>query len=252
MGEPIEGSMEKILARASSPPIDNSVTSSPTGNFQVNHMNDCWSISGVGYRNRIHTVDLAKSLLDNGSAKTQDDWASYSEASISQNGFRTPDYPLLYGIVKAIYMGRNDSTKAQEIGEAQKFLKDTSRAKWLMTLTRISYKSRGNDVVIHNFGTRDTYEELSDFIGPDGFITAASASPCKALLGTDDIQEIKDVFQWLNGTNTYLWRVNSKADTERIARFVADSGGAVLGCGGVPSYANSSLGVRLRAGGTAP
>lgn len=241
MGKPIKGAMEKVLAGA--PPI-------PVGsktNVQVNTIDDYWQISGIEYRNEIYTVDLLKNLLDGGNAKTQNDWASLYEEAKDKNRFHTPDYPLFYGLVKALYTTRDDTTKTQEIGEAQKFLKDNSRAKWLMTLTRIIYQPNRDDIVIHNFNTKDQYQEKTDFVGTDGNIkTTGDGSLYKALLGTDNVQEINDVFQWPNGTNTYLWRVNSRPRKidERVARFNANSGRADLGCNRDLSDSDSSLGVR--------
>ena len=161
---------------------------------------DFWSISGVQYRNGIYTVDLMKTLLDNGTTKTQDAWATHYESGRDQNEFHIPDYPLFYGIFKTLHTIRDDATKATEIAEAHKFLKDTSRAKWLMTLTRIQYQPSGNDLIVHNFGTRDHYEEQVPFIGGDGKVTSSDASlPYQKLLGTNDnTQGIIDVFKWLN------------------------------------------------------
>lgn len=110
-------------------PVVQPIPPAPVG-VGVQSSADAWQVSGVNYRNGVYSVDLAKTLLDSGNAKTQDNWASYSESAMAQNGFRTPDYPLLYGLVKALYTARNDSTKTQEVAEAQKFLKETSRARF--------------------------------------------------------------------------------------------------------------------------
>src|SRR3989344_2266429 len=249
MGEPIEGSMERILARAALPSIP-ADQANVNPNVNISTIGDYWQVSGVNYRNGVHTVDLAKTLLENGNVKTQDDWAAYSESALAQNEFRTPDYPLFYRLVKALYDAKDDSTKAQEVEEAKKFLKDASRARMLMTLTRIAYRPSGEDVITHNFGTREKYEEKTDFVGEEGLLKdKANPASCKALFGTDNVQDISDVFQWLNGTDTYIWRVNSRPNqlNERVAWFFADSDGASLGCSGYPAGANSSLGVRFSA-----
>ncbi len=253
MGRPIEGSLERVLASAQNQTSPNPSQSNLPSNIQISNISDAWQISGVAYRNGIYSVDLAKSLLENGSAKTQDDWAAYAETAIAQNGFRTPDYPLLYGIVKALYIARNDVSKAQEVEEAKQFLKSSARAKWLMTLTRVKYQATGEDEVIHNHGTRERYSKNVNFVGSDELISSTNnILPYQFLLGTaDDANEIKNTFEWLNGTNTYLWRVNSKQDTERVAGFGAGSDWAGLVCGGVASGAYSSLGVRIGAVGTA-
>src|SRR3989344_3960995 len=175
---------------------------------------DFWSLSGVTYRNSVYSVDLMKTLLDSGNAKTQDQWAAHYEAGRDQNEFHVPDYPLLYGIVKTLYATRDDTTQSTEIAEVHKFLKDTSRAKWLMTLTRIQYQPNGagNDIFIHNYGTRDRYEENADFVDIDKKIEASDdALPYQKLLGTNDTTSgILEIFKWLNDTDTYIYRVNKR------------------------------------------
>ena len=215
----------------------------------VQNNQDFWRIGSVQYRNGIYVVDLAKSLLDNGNTRTQDDWAKHYESAIGRNEFHTPNYPLLYGLVKALYNARDKPAQKNNVAETSSFLKDKSRAHWLMTLTRVRYQPQGNDVVIHNYGTRDKYEEQVDFIGPDERIEGtAKPLACQRLLGTNDsVQNINNLFNWLNGTDIYIWRVNKKPKKvdERVAGFGAGSVGAILNCNRNPSCAYSSLGVRF-------
>ena len=215
----------------------------------INSVSDYWSIDGVQYRNGIHTVDLSKSLLDGDSAKTQDQWVAHYNDAKGKNEFHAPDFPLLYGIVRALHTARDNASVKTEIDEAKKFLFDKSRAHWLMTLTRVRYKPSGTDLIIHNYGTPDKYESTTDFIGLDEYITATKQPLAyQKLLGTvDNTQQIHDVFKWLNGTDTYLWRVNSHPDSsiDRVARFSADSGRADLYCNGDPTISNLALGVRV-------
>jgi len=229
-----------------SPPVQPIVAQA---NISINSVSDYWSIDGVQYRNGIHTVDLSKSLLDGDSAKTQDQWVAHYNDAKGKNEFHAPDFPLLYGIVRALHTARDNASVKTEIDEAKKFLFDKSRAHWLMTLTRVRYKPSGTDLIIHNYGTPDKYESTTDFIGLDEYITATKQPLAyQKLLGTvDNTQQIHDVFKWLNGTDTYLWRVNSHPDSsiDRVARFSADSGRADLYCNGDPTISNLALGVRV-------
>src|SRR3989338_3848822 len=212
----------------------------------INSVSDYWSIDGVQYRNGIHTVDLSKSLLDGESAKTQDQWVAHYNDAKGKNEFHAPDFPLLYGIVRALHTVRDNVSVKTQVDEAKKFLFEKSRAHWLMTLTKIIYNSSGTDEIIHNFGTIDHYERQLAFVGPDEYISkTARQDDYKALLQTDDsAQQIHDVFKWLNGTDTYLSRVNSRPKKldERVARFSADSGRADLYCDGVSTNSNRALG----------
>ncbi len=211
-----------------------------------------WSINGVSYRGNFYTVDLSKKLLDDGNSHTQDEWAARAIEAMPKGELYTPDYPLFYGLLKAV--------QSAQLEDVRTFLKDTSRAKWLMTLTRIQYNSKGTDTLIHNYGTNDVYQTHADFRGKDDLIKNTSCTQAyQALLGTSDsIPEINSLFHWLNETDTYIYRVNARPKKnidECVARFYAYSGRADLGCGGDPAYSYSSLGVRLRkkiSGGNSP
>ena len=208
---------------------------------------DAWSISGVEYRNGVYTVDLAKSLLDGGNSRQQDGWVDYSKSASAKGDFYTPDYPLFYGTVRALFRAKDEPSKLQEAEEAKKFLQDTSRTRWLMTLTRIKYQPTGNDEVVHNYGMSDEYKVSKSIVNPDRFIESADSKALEAILGTGDVGEISNVFNWLNGTKTYLWIVNERPSSvdERVARFDAGSVRAGLYCDGYPSYSDASLGVRV-------
>ena len=175
-------------------------------------------------------------------AHTQYEWAKRAEEAMPKGGLYTPDYPIFYGIVKA--------AKTAGLEDVRTFLRDKSLAKGFMTLTRIQYQSSGEDIIIHNFGTLDRYEEQVAFVGRDGKVNSSDAAlPYQRLLGTyDNTQEILDVFKWLNGTDTYISRVNNRPSVvdERVAWFSAGSDRAYLGCDGDPAFSYSSFGVRLR------
>ena len=248
-GNPVEGALERALADVQSPPQNPPQGDSPAG-IQV--FNDYWSITGVQYKGDFYVIDLSKSLLENGAVKTQDEWADLYSSAKSNNGFHTPDYPLFYGILRTLYAERNNSKYAAEIAKTQKFLKDTSRARWLMNLSRIKYqpKGKGDDIIMHNYGTPDEYQRACDFIGNDEWVkdTTTPIVYSNLLVSSDSPQQINNVFQWLNDTDAYLCRVNSRSKKkvdERVVWFYADSGRAVLNCYWDPSYSNSSLGVRV-------
>ena len=232
-----------LLNNPSNPPEQQNAN-----NINVQTNTAFWTIGGVEYKNGIYFVDLARQLLDNGNTKTQDDWVAYSLQAQKKGEFYTPNYQILHGTFKALFKGRNGAKK-NEVEEARAFLEKESKARWLMTLTRMQYKSSGLDVVVHNYGMPDKFEVRQDFVGPDGFIKDVNASgACKALLNSDNVAEINSIYKWLgsNQNGAYLFRVNSKTDTERVARFYANSDRANLYCYWNPTSTNSSLGVRIR------
>jgi len=208
---------------------------------------DFWTISGVNYRNRVHKVDLSKSLLDNGNSKTQDKWVEYSKSAKQRNDFYTGDFPLYHALFRALFFGKDSSDK-DKVEEARAFLEKQFKEKWLMTLSRVRYMPSGKDIVIHNFGMPDKIEIPEDFVGKNEWVKDSKTPQVyNTLLGSNNVQEINQIYSWITKKPAYLYRINSKQQgiDERVARFDAYSGGAVLYCYWDPSYTSSSLGVRV-------
>jgi len=218
-----------------------------TAEFGLVDSGDFWKVSGVSYRNGIYTVDLSKTLLEQGASKTQDQWASYAESAMQGTGFYTPNFMLQHALFSVLHANRESSFR-DEIEQARTFIDENAKARWLATLTRIKYNPQGTiDEVVHDYKTNSVFSLDEDFVGPDEWVEQTqNTKPYKALLGTDNKDGIVEVYSWLNGVKPYLFRVNSDPDStiERVARFVADSSRAFLYCYRIPSYSNASLGVR--------
>lgn len=221
-------------------------TENGSPDFSLEDLSDCWRMQGVSYRNRIHQVDVSKALLPSG---TQDEHAHRRKEALIDGSFYAPDFPLLHGVIHALYYNREGPFKDQ-IEAAKTSLSSLVYSKWLMTLTRIRHAPSGQDLVIHNYGQDDTYESSSEFVGPDGLIDKQethAGTALQALLGTQQSpQEINQVYRWFRGTDAYLLRLNSrpKSVNERVAGFEASAGRVSLGCGWVPQSSISALGVR--------
>ncbi len=236
-GKPIKGAIKRVLAKSEK---TNKTPKNENKNSDINiqSIDDYWQIQGVNYMNEIKTINLAQQLLPN---MTQDKHAEYREQAISKGEFYTGDMPLYHAVFTALF-NQKDKPESEQ---ARQFIKKSMREKWLMTLTRIAYQPRGKDKIIHNYNTKDEYSLEENIVGEDRFIEDADRSALKALLGTDNIQEIKDIYNWINGTDTYIWRINSKPNKvdERVTRFDAGSGRADLACGRGPDGGDPSLGV---------
>ena len=205
-----------------------------------------WTIEGVLYRGKVHAVDLAKTLLDKGAAKTQDQWIDYTREARERNDFYLPDFPLLHGIVTRLYEQRSQAGVEAIRAQVQAW----TREKWLMTTTRIRYNPQGEDKVIHNYTLPDEERIDTSFVGPDEWIKGSTTPEAvQVLLGTSQsMQEINTVYRWLNGTDTYLYKINTKPSQpdERVARLIAYSDMVRLGCYRDPRNLNSGLGVRAK------
>ena len=240
--------LEEILAgipdknaKAEETPIENEEPKTKT-NSDIINLSDFWRIENVNYRGKIGDYELLKTLLDNGNAKTQDEWVEYSKITKPQGDFYVGDMPLYHSIFTAL--SRLDNPDAEQ---AREFIKKEIRAKYPMTLTRIKYSPKEKDEVINNFKMNDEYKIQANFVGKDGFIKDVQDKDyLNAILGTDNIAEINEVYQKINQTDAYIWRVNKKPKSidERVARFLAYSGGVGLDCNWYPAYCNSAFGVR--------
>lgn len=211
-------------------------------NSPLEDLKDFWRIPNVNYRNGIYAVDLAKKLLDNGNSKTQEQWVEYSKQAKQNNDFYVGDMPLYHSVFTAL--SKNNTKDAQE---AIDFIKAQMRAKYPVTLTRIKYNPKGKDDVVNNYGMDDEYAIKTNLVGADEWIKESKDTDyLNAILGTNNINEINQVYQRINGTDARIWRVNSKPASidERVAWFNADSVGVDLCCCRDPRGSYSSFGVR--------
>ena len=236
----IERYRQRVLARQNSPETEEQQEEQqtiPTTNLTSTQ--DSWKIEGVEYRDGIYTVNLAKQLLDNGKAKTQQEWIDYRNQS---NSFYTADMPLHHSIFKALYQQR-DTTEAKE---ARKFLEQQFREKWLQTLTRITYTPKGKDKLTHNIGTQEQYEINENIVGEnEQIINIKKPKFLEALLGSSNKEEINNIYKWITNKDAHIWRINKnpKQNLERVARFDLGSDWAYLDCYWGLDYSGASLGV---------
>ena len=138
------------------PPSPKPGTSPGTGSrdIDVTSSGDFWSISGVPYGTEFYTVDLLKTLLNEGNAKTQDEWIEFRKEAIPKNEFYTGDMPLQHALFTTLYKLRDDTVKKDEVETIKEFVKKPMFERWLATTTRIMYQPSGSldDVIIHNNG----------------------------------------------------------------------------------------------------
>ena len=211
-------------------------------NLGIQSTKDYWQIPEVEYKGETSIYDLAKTLLDNGNAKTQDKWAEHRKIAEPKGYFYLADMPLYHAIFTAAFKQPNSNQKE----EIRRFIQEQIRSKYPITLTRIQYTPKGKDKIIHNFGTNEQYDLEEYIAGPDRKIESEDRNALNALLGTDNINEINEVYNWINNKPIYIWRVNEKPEQieERVAGFIANSDRFNLNCSGSPQGSYEGLGVR--------
>ncbi|MDD5133052.1 MAG: hypothetical protein PHD81_03025 [Candidatus Nanoarchaeia archaeon] len=184
-----------------------------------------------------YTIQLSKSLIPSTTQANQ-----INDYNTNPTAFKPASYPDIFLIGQMLYHSH------KQIGEILNFLTESFQNNWIQTSSGILYKSNGKDEIIHDKGMSSEYKHLTDLIGSDGEVVQADEEALKYLTGLKDLDEIKEIAQFLTSKDkTYIWRFNKKpdSDTYRVARFGASSGGAILYCGRNADYSVPALGVRV-------
>ena len=233
--------IKDVKADASQPvkkPVSDEKPVIATTSFSLEDIADCYRFSGVNLRGGVYTVDLAKKLLENGARKTQEKWIEYSQKAVKQNGFVVGSAPLYHSLARILCKNK-DSVDKMLVDKVKGFLQKTFVETFTMTLSRISYLPKQDDVVKHNIGLADEYSLSGELVGANGYIleTAGSSEACELVIKDENLQRVNDVYKWLTGKDTYLWRLNEKPVklTERVValgvcyndRFYLDADGYI-------------------------
>ena len=193
-----------------------------------------FTISGVNHRGKVATYDVpiemyvAMSFNDFVNKSVKDEEAELPHgASMS----------LMYAIMDAGL--RSGDTQFTD------FIRDGLR-RYPHTRTAVDYMPKDNpDRVVHNVGSKNQYHITEvNFAGKDSWIRdLKDASLLMALLEAENIEKINQVSQWVNGTDMFLYRLNSKPKQidRRVAGFDADDDRLDLVCdrdprGGCPAF----------------
>ena len=188
-------------------------------------------VPGVVDRGETGTYRVFENMT---SSMTQDQLSELYETKNQKGNPHPVDSVLHFAIPLAAYNLKNESPNEAE--KLRQFLRQGFR-QFPNTLTRAIYNPSGKDKIVHNHGTSDEYSSDAEIVGPDGLIAKIPDKKIlESLLGTDDIDKINEVSNWINGTNSYLWRLNSKPKNkeERVIGFCVGGDGFGLDCGRSP------------------
>ena len=210
------GKIEDAYLLLSAPrPAQNSESSRIVipGPFAIQSLDDRYVISPVQYHGKLHQVSLSKNLLDGGKSHSQDKWCNI----LQNTEWQLPSGPQMIGLMTALYNER-EGTQKTLISEIQKKLKKDFKECWMMTGTRIKYKSNGPDEVIHNYHSLEEYSVDAVIVGLDNWVTPASGfeESIEGLLGIRDLAQLEKVSEWVSSKKPYLWRVNSKPKVDDV------------------------------------
>ncbi|MDD5649492.1 MAG: hypothetical protein PHF86_03620 [Candidatus Nanoarchaeia archaeon] len=174
---------------------------------------DTIRIPNVKYRNNIYQIELQ---TEKSGPFTPDQAISF----YSKTDFKLPSSDLVYAILRSAVESKDNEL----IYSLRRFLHE----KGLLTSTRLIIPTEGLDTIIHDYKMPNELKVHGDFVGPDIY-TKESLDPrvkeefynaenpldeteltkfFSALLGTNNLKEILNVFKRIN--NTSVLRTNRK------------------------------------------
>ncbi len=190
--------------------------------FNIEELTDGYRISGIHYRTKTRTYDIAKNTLP---SQTQDKHAE-DALKAGPNDFIASNAPLVYAICRTLYHNRN-GPKKDLVEKARETLEAIIGPikPWINTLSRAVYNKTGQGKIIHDYKQKTKYySKQAQLVGPNEYITEPDTEAedyTHALLNTNDsMQDINKVFKWITGKESYAWRLN-KNPTEKQRRAVA-------------------------------
>ena len=188
--------------------------------FSIENLNDRYRISGVSYEGRASVVDISKVFLDKGIANKQIEWIDMTR----EEEWKLASGPLYRAVCAALYDNRNHTNEQQRflVNKVKQMFEKDFKESSMMTSTRIFYNPEGVDTVVHNFGYENEREVSGNIVGENGLINedCGFGSAIDALLGTSDCEEVKAVYSWISGKNSYFWRLNNKPKKEAVCVLV--------------------------------
>jgi len=191
--------------------------------FRAEKISGGYRISGVQQGKNTSIYDLSTKLLP---SETQEQHAKHT-ANAKSDQYTAASAPLYHTIFKTLYKNKDGQYK-EVIEEIRVFLKEVFDKYWVNTLSKVIYNPVGRrDRVLHNVGQKDEYPVDEDIIGPQEYISknpARASNACKAVLEDSNLQEINDIYKWITGKDTFLWRFTKKPENkeERVVALGVD------------------------------
>ncbi len=192
------------------------------GDFSIEELADRYVLRNVQCNYGLYSFGVMKALLDGGNSHTQDEWIELTKDSEVKLG----SVPYWFAIMFALH-DNNEGIYSDLVEKVKGLFVDDFDPKklWMATSTRAIYNSIGQDKVIHNKGYKNEFPVEEDISGNNGYVEPGMENAVKPLCGTDDLVKIQEVFNWITGKKTYLWRLNKPAtgNKERAVVFGVDN-----------------------------
>lgn len=180
--------------------------------FFVEETDERYVLQNVMKLGKLYTIEWTKGLLDNGASRTQQEWMELTKTK-EEKLASAVDYTAS---LIALFKNKDHHDPAQQnlIGRMREMFRQDfdPRKPYLQTSTRVQYNTSGMDVVWHDWRYSTQTEKHIDMVGPGGFININSGfgSIVDALVGTPNLLDVEEAYEWASGKKPYLWRINSR------------------------------------------
>jgi hypothetical protein len=179
--------------------------------FSIEELKDRYRLNNIEYHDGIYVVDWSKSLLDNGQKHVQEEWVQTTD----RTEWKLPNSRLVHACLTALYKSRNEP---DQTGLVQKMIENIFmpdfKENYLLTSTRVAYKPTGEDVVTHDIDQLTEIQIKTKMAGSARRIDADSGSQeaIYAILGTRNLTEVNQVYEWASGSRPSLQTVLEAED----------------------------------------
>ncbi len=178
--------------------------------FNIFEIEDGYRIAGVRYLDRGRICDLAKELLP----PTTQTLHAQNTAQAKPNKYTAACAPVIHAMCKTLYQNRDGKHK-ELIEKVREFLQKTFNGTLIHTLSQAVYNPGNHDFIAHEVGNSGEYRPGADWkVGPKGLIKDLDTSgfACNQILGEKDPQEANNIYKWITGKDTYLWRQEERPE----------------------------------------
>ena len=181
--------------------------------FKIKELENSFAISPLKLHDGLYRVEWSKELLDEDKRHTQDEWNLILQGS----EWSLPSGQLYCATLEALYRNKDGNYKTV-IEKLNGIFSNDFANHFMITSTRIKYPAVGLDEIIHDYGSASKYEIQIDFVGNNGIVNSESGfeDPIESLLGTGDLTEVEEVFEWVSGRKPYLWRLGGKPKNDTM------------------------------------
>ena len=204
------GDLKKILeamksykpskADVEEPPTTTATTSSGGLESRIITSDDYWTIQNVNYQGKIQSMDLSKELLPR---REFNDLMEYVKKAKVED-FIAISMRDTYSLFKAVYESKDKSKE-----EIRSFLKGSMENNWLKITTVIQHRLSGKDQIIHDYSLPNQEIINQRFVGPDELVKDSNDFELyNHLLGSKNVNEINEIFNWITGKDLRIYRFN--------------------------------------------